>query len=144
MPDQPNRQSPKSFRRQRRKKPTRSEGLLWSVLRSKQVCGLKFRREHSIDVWIVDFACVAHKLVVEVDGGYHDDTIEDDLIRQKKLEQLGWRVLRFTDKDVEQDTESVGRAIAAELGLEYRFENRAKTASGINARRPPSLREDRP
>ena len=55
-----------------RKTQTRSEGLLWSVLRAKQLCGLKFRRQYPIETWIVDFACPEKMLIVEVDGGYHD------------------------------------------------------------------------
>jgi len=144
MNDQPDRESPKNFRRSRRKNQTRSEGLLWSVLRGKQVCGLKFRREHSIEYWILDFACIAQKLIVEIDGGYHDATIENDLQRQQELEQLGWRVLRFTDKEVEQDAEAVGRAIAKELGLEYEFNSRQKTGSGMKSQCSPSPRCARP
>ena len=68
---------------------TTSEGLLWSVLRAKQLCRLKFRRQHPIESWIVDFACPQKMLVVEVDGGYHDNVVDDDLKRQKHLEALG-------------------------------------------------------
>jgi len=135
MNEQPNRESPKNFRRARRRNPTRSEGLLWSILRGKQLCGLKFRREHPIDCWIVDFACITQKLVVEIDGGYHDENIEHDLQRQKQLKKLGWKVLRFPDEKVEQDAEAVGRAIAKELGLEYSFKGRAKTGSGMKSQR---------
>ncbi len=138
MEDQPNLESAKKFRRDRRKNKTRSEGLLWSVLRAKQLCELKFRREHSIDPWIVDFACVAKMLVVEIDGGYHEATSESDLRRQRDLEQRGWKVLRFTDKNVEQDCESVCRAIAKELGLQYSLIKRATTGSGVKtSARPP-------
>ncbi|MEZ6062453.1 MAG: endonuclease domain-containing protein [Planctomycetaceae bacterium] len=138
--NQSNRQSPTSFRRRRRQNQTRSEGLLWSVLRARQVCGLKFRREHSIENWIVDFACVAKMLIVEIDGGYHDATAESDLQRQRKLELLGWTVLRFSDKDVEHNAEAVAFAIARELGLEYEFKDRVKTGSGMKTRRAPSPR----
>ncbi len=77
-------------------------------------------------------------LVVEIDGGYHDDVVDHDLKRQKHLEALGWRVIRFTDKDVEEDTEAVARAIAKELHLTYEFQPRTRTGSGmksINARK---------
>ncbi len=95
MDQQPPRESPKVFRRRRRKQSTPSEGLLWSILRAKQLCGLKFRREYSIEEWVVDFACVAKMLVVEIDGDYHDGTIEQDMERQRELERLGWEVFRF-------------------------------------------------
>ncbi len=120
----------KKFRRERRRLKTKSEGLLWSILRAKQLCGLKFRREHSIGRRVVDFACVSEMLVVEIDGGYHDAKVQEDLTRQRELEDLGWRVLRFTDKDVEQDAESVSRAIAKHVGLEFEFARRAQTGSG--------------
>ncbi|WP_146392205.1 endonuclease domain-containing protein [Allorhodopirellula solitaria] len=138
MDDQPTRQTSKIFRRGRRKTQTRSEGLLWSVLRAKQLCGLKFRREHSIGPWFADFACVAKMLVVEIDGGYHDENIESDLRRQRDLEERGWKVLRFTDKDIEQDCEAVAREIAKQLDLHYVHTRRAKTGSGMKgSARPP-------
>ncbi|MAP07806.1 MAG: hypothetical protein CMM00_02905 [Rhodopirellula sp.] len=123
----------------RRKNSTRSEGLLWSILRGQQVCGLKFRREHSIAPWIVDFACLAKSLVVEIDGGYHDATIERDMRRQRDLESRGWQVLRFTDEEVENDAEAVARAIVAAIDMEYSFQPRLKTGSGarnIHAKKP--------
>ena len=110
---------------------TVSEGLLWSVLRARQVCGLKFRRQYVIEPWVVDFACPQHMLVVEVDGGYHDNVVENDLKRQRHLESLGWKVIRFSDKDVEVDAEAVARAIARELNLEYEFRPRKATGSGM-------------
>src|SRR5262245_8909613 len=90
-----------------RKTQTISEGLLWSVLRAKQLCGLRFRRQHPIEPWIVDIACPQRMLVVEIDGSYHDNIVEEDLQRQKHLEALGWKVIRFTDKEVEEDSEAV-------------------------------------
>ena len=114
-----------------RENQTKSEGLLWSILRAEQLCGLKFRRQHPIGPWITDFACVEKMLVVEVDGGYHDETGEEDVQRQKSLEELGWTVIRFTDKDVEEDAEAVARAIAKKLDLPYKFVRREKTGSGM-------------
>ncbi|MEZ6135333.1 MAG: endonuclease domain-containing protein [Pirellulaceae bacterium] len=116
--------------RQRRIQKTISEGLLWSLLRGRQLGGLKFRREHPIDCWIADFACVSRKLVVEIDGDYHDENTEKDLKRQRDLEHLGWKVIRFTAQDVELDAEAVSRAIATEAGVEYEFTARKKTGSG--------------
>ena len=110
---------------------TVSEGLLWSVLRARQLCGLKFRRQHPMEPWIVDFACPQRMLVVEVDGGYHDNVVESDLQRQRHLESMGWKAMRFSDKDVAVDAEAVARAIARELNLEYEFSSRHATGSGI-------------
>ena len=124
-----------SIARERRKQCTTSEGLLWSILRARQLCGLKFRHEHPIGSFIVDFACAAKMLVVEIDGGYHDKIGEQDVVREKKLRELGWDVLRFSDENVEHDAEAVGRAIAKHLGLEHSFEKRNSGGSGMKARR---------
>ena len=61
------------------------ESIVWG----KQVCGLKFRRQHPIGPWITDFACVAKKLIIEIDGGYHDFTAEQDLFRESVIETQG-------------------------------------------------------
>ena len=106
------------------------------------MCGLKFRREHPIGPFIVDFACVAKKLVVEIDGGYHDQTVETDLSRQEFIKREGWNVIRFTDKDVEGDAEAAARAIAKHIGVEYEFVRRKGGGSGqksIHAK-PPKKR----
>jgi leucyl-tRNA synthetase len=114
-----------------RKTQTVSEGLLWSVLRARQLCGLKFRRQHSIEPWIVDFACPEQMLVVEIDGGDHDHVVGSDLRRQRHLESRGWKVIRFSDKDVAVDAEAVARAIARGLNREYAFRPRQATGSGM-------------
>jgi very-short-patch-repair endonuclease len=130
--NQPNREAGERSR-SLRETQTASEGLLWSVLRARQVCGLKFRRQHPIEPWIVDFACPQQMLVVEIDGGYHDYVVENDLKRQRHLESMGWKVLRFSDKDVEEDAKAVARAIARELNLEYEFSPRRATGSGMHS-----------
>ncbi len=72
-------------------------------------------------------------LVVEIDGGYHDETIAKDLRREKDLRRRGWTVIRFSDDDVENDAEAVGRAIANELGIPYEFKKRQTTGSGMRS-----------
>ena len=119
-----------------RERQTKSEGLLWSILRANQLCGLKFRRQHPIGPWITDFACIDKMLVVEIDGGCHDETGEADIDRQKKIQDLGWTVIRFTDKDVEEEAEAVARVIARTLELPYEFEKRKRTGSGMMTRKP--------
>jgi len=84
----------KPFAREMRKEPTRAENRLWQALRKKQL-GVKFRRQHPIERFIVDFYCAAEGLVVEVDGPMHQYTAEEDALRQAYLEALGLRVLRF-------------------------------------------------
>ncbi len=113
-----------------RKSQTRAEGLLWSLLRSKQLCGLKFRRQHPVDPYLLDIACLSHHLDVELDGEYHDQIADDDLKRQCYLERLGWKVIRFENTDVLRDAESVLRAIANQVGLPYSFCRRTSRRSG--------------
>ena len=124
----PNAMSPA---RSLRENQTKSEGLLWSILRARQLCGLKFRRQHPIGPWVTDFACPEKMLVIEIDGGYHDETSDEDIRRQENIQDLGWTVLRFTDMEVEQDAEAVVRAIAEELNLPYEFNKRRATGSGM-------------
>ena len=115
-----------------RRKQTPSETLLWSVLRSKQLCNLKFRKQHPIPPFYADFACVKRMLVVEIDGDYHDHVGEADLKREAFLRELGWDIIRFSDKEVLEDVETVARGIAKHLGLAYEFRARLGTGSGID------------
>ncbi len=89
----------KPLARQMRKEPTPAESILWQQLRRKQF-GVKFRRQHSIRPFIVDFYCPAAKLIIEVDGSSHDYTVEEDAVRQEYLESLGLRVIRFKNEEV--------------------------------------------
>jgi adenine-specific DNA-methyltransferase len=90
-------------------------------VRDRRLCGLKFRRQFPIDPFVVDFACVEKRLVVEIDGGYHESTHDDDVSRQRKIEQMGWKLMRFSNEDVLADVEAVAIAIARSLGttMEY-------------------------
>lgn len=89
--------------------------LLWQVLRNRRLCGLKFRRQHSIGSYIVDFACIEQHLVVEIDGGYHEAVFKEDQLRQQYLESHGWSVIRFEDKDVLENVDAVAIGIARQL-----------------------------
>jgi very-short-patch-repair endonuclease len=95
--------------------PTPAEKLLWEKLRHKQLLGFKFRRQQTIDRFIVDFYCNEAQLVVEVDGEIHDYTQEEDVIRQEFLESLGLQVVRFRNEDVLKRMEGVLQDIAAWL-----------------------------
>jgi very-short-patch-repair endonuclease len=105
----------KPLARQMRCEPTPSEKRLWQKLRQKQLLGFKFRRQQAIDRFIVDFYCAEARLVVEVDGGIHDYTQEEDAIRQEFLESLGLRVVRFRNEDVLEEIEGVLEGIAVWL-----------------------------
>lgn len=91
-----------------RKNPTEAEYQLWQCLRRKAL-GVKFRRQHAIDDFIADFACLEEQLVIEVDGGYHNDPKqqEDDDRRTSILCTKGYRVLRFKNEEILFDIENV-------------------------------------
>lgn len=105
----------KPLARQMRHEPTPAEKQLWQKLRNKQILGFKFRRQHSIDRFIVDFYCGEVGLVVEVDGAIHDYTQEEDKLRQDFLESLGLRVLRFTNTEILTSMDGVLQVIAGYL-----------------------------
>ncbi len=88
---------------------TEAERKLWQRLRGGQLNGLKFRRQHPIPPYIVDFHCDAAKLVVELDGSQHTD--EADRVRTRHLESKGLHVLRFWDNDALGKTDAVLEAI---------------------------------
>jgi very-short-patch-repair endonuclease len=89
---------------------TDAERRLWSALRDRRLQGYKFRRQHPLGPFVADFACVEHRLVIEVDGGQHSES-KSDLRRTEWLNQRGWRVLRFWNNDVLANTEGVQDAI---------------------------------
>jgi very-short-patch-repair endonuclease len=84
-----------------------AEKALWHLLRGRQICGLKFRRQHPFGDYILDFVCLENKLVIEVDGGQHGQQAEYDENRTRKLQAAGFRVLRFWDNEVLKEEESV-------------------------------------
>ncbi len=104
----------KPLARQMRKNPTPPEETLWQGLRKKQL-GVKFRRQHAIERFIVDFYCAEAGLVVEVDGPIHQYTLEEDTIRQQFLESQSLRVLRFTNDQILNDLEKVLAIISEAL-----------------------------
>ena len=81
-------------------KMTPAETALWERLKTKQLHGLKFRRQHPIHYFILDFYCHAHQLVVEVDGGIHQQQRDYDDARTQWLNQRGFQVIRFTNDEV--------------------------------------------
>jgi len=93
--------------RELRTNQTKAEGILWSALRYRKRLGFKFRRQHVIDQFIVDFYCAEARLVIEVDGAVHEFTGERDQARQEMLEGLGLRVIRFANDDVERNLDGV-------------------------------------
>ncbi len=101
----------KTAAREMRKDPTLAEERLWQKLRKEQL-GVKFRRQHAIEHFIVDFYAAKPALVIEVDGPIHDQQMEYDALRQAFLESLGLRVLRFKNDDVLENMQGVLEVIA--------------------------------
>ena len=101
--------------KQLRREPTDAAKRLWSRLRAKQL-GVQFTREFQIGNAIADFACRRAKLVIEVDGGQHNDSPRDDT-RTRMIESLGYRVIRFWNHDVLENTDGVVQRITEELAL---------------------------
>lgn len=98
-------------RRELRNNPTGAESHLWTYLRRRQMLGHKFRRQHVIGPYIVDFVCLEKKLVVEIDGSQHLDQERYDQRRSRFLQQQGYRVLRFWNNQVLLQAQVVLRAI---------------------------------
>jgi very-short-patch-repair endonuclease len=88
--------------RRLRKKQTRAEYIFWQIVRDRRLLGLKFRRQHPIGSFIVDFYCHELSLVVEVDGPIHDqpNVIAYDNRRSLFLESLGLKIIRFKNDEV--------------------------------------------
>lgn len=86
------------FARYLRQNMTNAEASLWHHLRNRALMGCKFRRQHPVGPYIVDFACIERKLVVELDGGQHVDA-PADAARTRWIEANGHRVLRFWNND---------------------------------------------
>ena len=100
--------------RRMRHEPTHAEGLLWAQPRNRAL-GVRFRRQHAIDRYIVDFCCLEAKLVIEADGVVHESQVEHDDARDGHLRSQGSRILRFSNDTIESDIESVLAAIASAL-----------------------------
>lgn len=86
---------------------TLAERQLWQELRGKQVAGFRFRRQHPIGHYIADFACVEKLLVIELDGGQHQEQREYDERRTDYLQSEGWQVLRFWNNEVMANLDGV-------------------------------------
>jgi len=100
-----------------RKRETPAEKKLWSALRNKKAGNFKFRRQHPIGYYIVDFYCNKKYLIIEMDGSIHEeeDNKEYDRIRQEQLENIGYRFLRFSNSDVMNSLDKVVGEINAFL-----------------------------
>jgi len=96
---------------------TKTEKLLWQELRERKLDGFRFRRQHPIKDFIVDFFCYEARLVIEIDGSVHLDPTQSDrdIERTRILNQLGLKVIRFTNEEVESKINHVIALIKNEL-----------------------------
>ena len=95
---------------------TQSETILWNTLR-KEIQGCRFRRQHPIGDNIADFICISEKVVIEVDGGYHEQPLQqvDDRRRTEFLESRGYRVIRIRNEEVDSNIQDVIARIKEEV-----------------------------
>jgi very-short-patch-repair endonuclease len=100
-----------------RKEMTGAEGIMWGAIRNRKLNGYKFRRQHPVGQFIVDFFCPEKELVIEIDGGIHneEEVKERDENRTAELERLGLKVMRFKNEEVLNDLNEVLRRIAERL-----------------------------
>ena len=103
-----------AFAKSMRENPTDAENLLWQRLRSRQIEGVKLRRQQPIDNFIVDFVTFERRVVVELDGEQHADNAAHDSLRDQHLRASGFTVLRFWNSEVLQNIEGVLEAIRQE------------------------------
>lgn len=103
-------------RKELRKNQTPQEIKLWWYLRDERM-GIKFRRQHSVGGYILDFYCPKKKLIIELDGGVHKqkENEEYDRVRDKFFQELGYLILRFTNTQIEQNINEVLRTIKYHL-----------------------------
>jgi len=108
----------KSFSRQLRKKGILSEVLFWLEVKNRKLLGYRFLRQRPIGNYIVDFYCPKLKLAIEIDGSSHDSPIamERDLRKDRYLESVGIKVIRYRDSDVKNDIGSVIQGLKREIG----------------------------
>ena len=90
---------------------TDAEQALWKILRGRQMAGFKFRRQHPFNNYILDFVCLELKLVIEVDGGQHQEQQVQDQLRTERLGKAGFQVLRFWNNEALQDLDAVKEQI---------------------------------
>ena len=105
--------------RQLRQTQTKAEQKLWQKLRNRQLDNAKFRRQHPIKPYVVDFFCQEAKLIVEIDGGHHAEQINQDQERTKFLESKGYKILRFWNNEVLNNIEGVLQTISENLKNQF-------------------------
>ena len=103
------------FARQLRESSTDTEMRLWLQLKNRSLGGFKFRRQHPIPPYIVDFVCIEQRLIVELDGGQHAEQATSDAERTAFLESKGFRIIRFWNDEALKQTNAVLEEILRQL-----------------------------
>lgn len=108
-----------SLRRILRHNLTPAEKLFWTMVSNKKFYNLKFRKQHGIGNYIVDFYCSEKQLIIEIDGDSHFDKegVDNDKIRTQYLESFGYKVIRYNNKSIIQNLEGVYQDLSSKLGL---------------------------
>jgi leucyl-tRNA synthetase len=101
--------------RELRKEDTHAESIIWDQVRNRKLGGYKIRRQHAIGKYIVDFVCLEKKLVIEIDGSIHDNSTEEDKIREEDIKLNGYQIIRFRNQEVFKDIDSVLIQIRSKL-----------------------------
>jgi hypothetical protein len=101
---------------------TPAEVILWEALRGRQLRGLKFRCQHPIGRFVVDFYCPSLKLIIEIDGGIHAQQQDYDQARTDQFQDFGYSVLRFTNDEVINDLPKVLNQIIQAVQIKFRPE----------------------
>jgi len=105
----------RQFAKEMRNEPTDAEHALWQIVRGKKLEGMRFRRQHPIENYIVDFICLGAKLIIEMDGSQHAES-NYDVKRDQELRELGYTVLRFWNDEVLVEPDLVAEKILSIAG----------------------------
>ncbi|MES2794758.1 MAG: class I tRNA ligase family protein [Bacteroidota bacterium] len=124
----------KPFAQENRKNQTETERIIWELVRNNNL-GFKFRRQHTIGQYIVDFVCISKQLVIEIDGEIHqiNDNPEYDKARTEFLNSEGFQVIRFSNDEVLKNKENVSKQIQQKLNESKEMES-PKAGSPLNRR----------
>ena len=112
------------FARHLRREQSDVEALMWTQLRARRFCNLKFRRQVPVSRYTADFLCESEKLIVEIDGWQHTEQAKADEARSRVLESYGYRIVRFWSDDVRYRLSDVLEELKAHVGDSIRFTDR--------------------
>lgn len=121
------------FAKENRKNATEAEAIIWQQLRDWQIDGFKFRRQHPIAGYIPDFVCLEKKLIIEIDGEYHNDEEQKifDTAREKWLNEFGYAMIRFTNDEIANNLTTSIKAIKEKLAEIITVQEEVETSSPL-------------